>query len=241
MLRGRGLTEQDREGAAFVGVANEAAVRRYFPDGAIGRRVRTGEDAPWIEIVGVVGSARNNGLDAEPAPELFVSSLQASGWFNQLFLLVRTDVAPRSVLAAVREAVAAIDPEQPVYAIQTIEEAFATLQAPRRVSTTMLTLFGLFALVLAAVGIYGVVAYAASQRTREIGVRIALGAERASVLRLVVRQALVPVAVGGVIGLAGAVVAGRFMASLLYGISGSDPASLASAIGVIAAIALIAA
>ncbi len=241
VLRGRAFTEADREGAPFVTIANEAAARRYFPDGAVGQRIREDEDSPWMEIVGVVGSARNNGLDAEPQPELYVSSLQAAGWFNQLFLLVRTEVDARSVLPAVREAIASIDPEQPVYAIQTIEEAFATLQAPRRISTLLLTLFGAFALVLAAVGIYGVVAYAASQRTREIGVRIALGAEQASVRRLVVRQAFVPVLLGGLIGLAGAVAAGRFMTSLLYEIDGNDPATLAAALVVMAGIALLAA
>ncbi|MCI0436178.1 MAG: ABC transporter permease [Gemmatimonadetes bacterium] len=236
-LEGRGFSEQDRTGSPFVVVANEAAARRFFPDGALGGRIRTSDDSPWLEIVGVVASAHNDGLDAEPAPELFVSSLQASGWFNQLFLIVRTEAAPRTVLPAIRTAITAIDPEQPIYAIQTIDEAFATLQAPRRVSTTMLTLFGLFALVLAAVGVYGVVAYAASQRTREIGVRMALGAERSQVHGLVIRQGLVPVAIGALVGLAGAIAAGRFISSLLYEVRGSDPLSLAAALTVMGLIA----
>jgi ABC-type antimicrobial peptide transport system permease subunit len=179
-----------------------------------------------MEIVGVVGATRNRGLDAEPEPEIFASSRQLGGFDNQHFLLLRTTVDPRSVLAAVRREVRALDPQQPVYLIQTVEEAFATSATPRRISTVALSLFAGFALILAAVGIYGVVAYSVGQRRREIGLRMALGAESRGVRRLVVRQALVPVAAGAAVGLAGALALGRMMASLLYQVSATDPVSI---------------
>ncbi len=244
LRRGRLFDESDVTESPWVAVINEVLARRFFPaEDAIGRRFKVGgpdSDDPWIEIVGLVGATQNRGLDSEPEPEIFVSSRQAAGWWNQLFLVIRTAVEPRSVLPLVREHVRAMDPQQPVYAIRTVEEAFAASALTRRVSTNMLTLFGLFALILAGVGIYGVVAFAVSQRTREIGVRMALGAEGRSVRRLMVRQALVPVGLGAVAGLAGAVALGRVMSSLLFEVSGSDPATLVAVTVVLASIALLA-
>lgn len=229
LSRGRAFTEADRAGTPLVAVINEAAAQRYFPgQQALGRRIRL-LNGDWIEIVGVVGSTRNVGLERDPEPELFASTLQQSGLSNQMFLVVRTEGSPRSVLPAIREAVHSLDPEQPVYLVRTLEEAISGTQTPRRVSMAALTAFGVFALLLAAVGIYAVVAYAASQRTREIGVRMALGAESAQVRRLVVRQALVPVGIGVVIGMVAAAGFGRVMSSLLFGVSGNDPVALGSA------------
>ena len=229
VVRGRALALTDRDGAAFVAVVNEAAVRQFFPDiEPIGQRLRVG-DSPWMEIVGVVGSARNRGIDFEPAAELFASTLQTSGWNNQMFLLIRTQGEPRGVLAAVREAVRSIDAEQPVYQIRTLDETVAATQAPRRVSTVSLAISGAFSLLLAALGIYAVVAYAVSQRRRELGLRIALGAEQGQVRRLVLRQAMIPVLIGSIIGLGAAFAIGNLMSSLLFGISGSDPVTLIAA------------
>ncbi|MGH7573588.1 MAG: ABC transporter permease [Longimicrobiales bacterium] len=232
VVRGRGFTDADGPDAPPVVVINEAAARRFFPgEDPIGRRLKLGgpdAESPWYEVVGIVASTRNRGLDAEPAPELFGSSRQADGFANQFFLLIRTSGAPRSILAAVRETVQSLDPQQPVYAIQTIDDAFANAAAPRRVATIVLTLFALFALLLAAVGIYSVVAYSVAQRTREIGVRMALGADRGRVRRFIVRQALLPVLAGGAIGLALAIVAGRVLATLMFGISATDAPTLAA-------------
>jgi len=244
LIRGRTFTDADRESAPFVAVLNEVAARQFFPNSeAIGRRIRPADDesSPWFEIVGVVGSTRNQGLDASPEPELWASSIQATGWSNQQFLLVRSAVAPRTLLPAIRSAVESIDAQQPVYAIRTVEEAFAAAEAQRRVSATAITLFGLFALVLAAVGIYGVVSYAASQRTREIGVRMALGAKRAQVRGMVVRQAILPVAIGSAVGLAAAVASGRLVTGLLFELSATDPLTLGVAATVILLVALLAA
>jgi putative ABC transport system permease protein len=244
VIRGRTFTDADRSTAPFVAVLNEAAASQFFPEGeAVGGRIRPAddEDGPWFEIVGIVGSTRNQGLDAPPQPELWASSLQAGSWSNQQFLLVRSAVSPRTLVPAIRSAVEAIDVQQPVYAVRTVEEAFAAAQAQRRVSATAITMFGLFALVLAAVGIYGVVSYAASQRTREIGVRMALGAERGQVRGMVVRQAILPVAIGSAVGLGGAIASGRLVSGLLFELSATDPLTLTVAAGVILLVALLAA
>jgi predicted permease len=241
---GRTFAESDAPDGRRVAVINEAAAGRYFAgEDPIGRRLKLGgsdADNPWLEVVGVVGDTRNRGLDTEPQPELFASTRQSLGGNNQLFLLVRTHAAPLSVLPAIREQVRALDPEQPVYAIRTLEQAFADVAAPRRVSTFLLTLFAGFALALAGIGIYGVVSYAVTQRTREIGLRIALGAERAAVRRMVVRQALVPVAAGGLVGFASALALGRLLSSLLYDIGPTDPLTLATVAGLLAGIAWLA-
>lgn len=244
LKRGRALEEADVEGAPAVSVINEVLAKRYFPgEDPIGRRIKFGEpdsDAPLLEVVGIVGATHNRGLDTDPEPEFYVSSIQAAGLWNQLFLIVGTEVEPYSVLPAVRAAVRELDALQPVYAIRTVDEAFARSTFIRRVSTGALTLFGVFALSLATLGIYGVVAYAASQRTREIGVRMTLGAEGSQVRRLIVRQALLPVVVGAVAGMAGALALGRGLSSLLFEISGSDPLTLVAVTVLLIGIALLA-
>jgi putative ABC transport system permease protein len=233
LLAGRTLTEADRPGGSMVVVINQAAADRYFPAGAVGKRVRLGgpdSEEPWFEVVGVVESTRNRGLDAPPAPEIFASVRQLPSSSNQHFLLIRAPGSGVAVLPAVRETVHALDPQQPIYAIRTVDEAFEGSAAQRRIAATTLALFGLFALILAAVGIYAMVAYAVTQRTREIALRMALGAGRRSVHGLVVRQALVPVVVGAVVGLAGAVVLGRLLGALLFGIGSTDPLTYAAVV-----------
>jgi putative ABC transport system permease protein len=228
VLRGRSFTGADRADGQWVVVVNEAAAHEFFDDNAIGQRIRVGQ-SPWMEIVGVVESTKNRGMDQPAAPELFGSTLQLSGLNNQMYLVIRTRGTPRGLLPAVREAVRSIDAEQPIYQIRTLEQAIAGTQATQRVSMITLTLFGLFALVLAGIGVYGVVAYGVSQRRREIGLRMALGAEGSQLRGMVVRQALVPVAIGVVIGLAGALAIGRLMASMLFEVGGADPVALSAA------------
>lgn len=243
LVRGRLLSEDDAAGTPLVAVINDAAARRFFPDReAVGARFRLsepGSGGPWVQVVGVIGSTRNRGLDSPPAPEVFASTRQVPGG-NQFFLLIRTRIDPRSVLPDVRAAVRSLDPQQPVYAIQTVKEAYAARASTRRLSTIMLTLFGTLALALAGVGIYSVVSYAVSQRTREIGLRMALGAGQPDVRRLVVRQAMLPVVIGGAIGLVGAVVMGRAMTGLLFEVSGVDTLTLASVTAVLLGSALLA-
>ncbi len=226
LVVGRTLTEQDRMGMPDVAVVNQAAARRLFGDeNPVGSRFRIGgpgEEGEWIEVVGVVADTRNLGLDVDPQPEVYGSTYQVPGG-NQFFLVARTDNDPTAILPAIRETVASLDPDQPIYMIRTIEEAFSASSADKRIASLALTLFAAFALLLASLGIYSVVAFGVVERTREIGVRMALGAEPSGVLRLVVRQALIPVAVGLVAGLGIAFGVGGFLQSLLFGISAADP------------------
>jgi putative ABC transport system permease protein len=241
LVQGRRFEERDREGALPVTVINAEAARRFFPgENPIGRRLRTSTDGPWLEVVGVVGATRNRGLDRPAEPEIFGSARQFVGVNNQLFLLVRTSVPPYDVLPIIRQEVSALDAQQPVYAVQTIEQAFAAATAPRRIATVALTVFAGFALLLAAIGIYGVVAHAVSVRTREIGVRMALGARGRQVLGMIVRQAMLPVVVGAVVGLLGAIAVGRLMTGLLYEIEGTDPLTIAVVAVLLGGVALLA-
>ena len=232
--RGRTFTTRDAPGTPLVTVINEAAAKRYFPEeDPIGRRVKGGgvdADGPWVEIVGVVGSIRNRGLEQAPQPELFANIRQIERWPNQLFLLIKTERDPRGILAAVQAEVRSLDPDQLVYAVQTVDEVFTALAAPRHIGTMALLFFALFAMGLAAAGIYSVVSYGVGERTREIGVRLALGAPSGAVRQLVIRQAMTPVVIGEIVGLglalALAKVVGGF--NLLVGVSALDPVTFGS-------------
>ena len=193
---------------------------------ALGKRVKTGgpnDDGPWAEIVGVVRAVHNRGLEQDPQPEFFSNVRQIPGGSKQLFLIVRTEGAPYGLLDAVQAEVAALDPDQSVYAVQSVEDVFHTLAAPRRLGTFALALFAVFAVCLAAAGIYAVVSHGVSERTKEIGLRVALGADASAVRRLVVRQAMLPVAIGGGVGLVLALLIGRNLSNLLFELSGTDP------------------
>ena len=233
LRQGRLFTDRDVDGAPEVAIINEAAARRFFGgDAAVGRRFRVGTspEASAIEVVGVVASTRNRGLEAPADPEIFANLDQLPGRWNQLFLLVRTEGDPRAILSAVRAEVAALDPEQPIYAIMTVDEAFALANAPRRLATLFIAAFAGFALLLAVAGVYSVVSYGVHQRTQEIGLRMTLGASGQSVRRMIVGQAMVPVAVGAGVGLAGAVALGRVMSGLLFEVGAGDPLTLGAVI-----------
>ena len=231
LRRGRTFDQRDEADTPNVAVINEAAARRYFQgEDPVGRRLKLGgsdAETPWWEIVGVVAATRNLGLDQEPFPEIFALHDQVGADSNQLFLLLRSDGEPMARVPAVREAVLEMDADQPVYAIRTAEETFAQGVAPMRAATLFLSLFAVFALILASVGIYSVVSYSVSDRTKEIGVRVALGADRGRVERLVVAQALVPVAVGAVLGIVASIALGGALERLLFQVGGSDPLTLA--------------
>ena len=241
LRRGRGFAPEDRMDTPLVAVVNETLAGTYFPGAnPIGRGIKIGtpeDDLPRVEIVGVVGDTKNRGLGSNTQPELFVSLRQASGYDNQIFLIVRTAVEPSSVLDEVRAQVAAIDADQPVYAVQLLDEAFGAQFAVQRFALVMLGAFAALAMALAAVGIYGVVSSGVADRTREIGVRMALGAGRREVVGLMVRQALVPVAIGLVVGLGLSAGLGIAMSGMLYGTPGADPITLSAVALLLAAIA----
>ena len=240
---GRGIGKDDRAGTEAVVVLNETAAKRYFPKGgALGQRLRFGKDGLGLvaEVVGVVASMKNRGLDRPEAPELFVSLAQA-GFANQLMTVVRTDGDPLTLTPSVREAVKQLDPLQPIYLVQTLDQAFASQGIQRRIATFALLIFAAFALFLASAGVYSVASYAAAARTREIGVRMAIGATAGHVRLLVARQALRPVTVGVVAGLIGAVAAGKGMGPLLFKVEGYDPVTLALSLAVLVLVSLLAA
>ncbi|MCH8030772.1 MAG: ABC transporter permease [Bacteroidetes bacterium] len=243
LMRGRTFVPQDMPNTPLVAVINEAAAHRYFPNSnPIGRRFKTaGADRPWVEVVGIVRSVHNRGLEVPPQPEFFANIRQMPGASNQLFLVVKTVGDPRALLGPVQAAVTALDPNQSVYAVQTVDEVFAAAAAPRRLGTMALVAFAAFALALAAAGIYAVVGYGVSERRKEIGIRIALGASAKTVRYLVVRQAMLPVVIGGAIGIGIAVAAGRAISSLLFEVTGTDPLTLGSVTLLLAGFAVAAA
>jgi putative ABC transport system permease protein len=244
LLAGRTFDSRDRPGTPRVALINQAAARRYYPDqDPVGKRLKLGgpdAEEPWHEIIGVVGSMQSRGLERPAEPEIFGLHEQLGGNQNQLFLLLRTEVEPRSLLPAVRAAVAEMDPDQPIYAIQTVGEAFASSMSSRRATTLFLTVFAVFALILAAVGIYAVVSFTVSQRTQEIGLRVALGADGGRVRMLVVRQALLPVLLGAGVGLGLTVPLGAGLQRLLFQISGTDPLTLATVAALLVGVAAVA-
>ncbi|HSG48617.1 MAG TPA: FtsX-like permease family protein, partial [Longimicrobiales bacterium] len=182
----------------------------------------------------------NLGVDEPPFPEVFAGHRQLPGLSNQLFLLVRTTSEPRGLLPGVRAEIREMDPDQPVYAIRTAQEALDQATGSRRVAANILAVFALFALILAAVGIFAVVSFSVSDRTREIGLRVALGAQGAQVRWLMVRQALVPVLLGTAVGLGGALLAGRAMEGFLFQVRGTDPATLGAVVAILLGVALLA-
>jgi putative ABC transport system permease protein len=226
LLRGRQLSEQDTETTPNVVVISETMARRYWPgEDAVGKRIaagriRTPEDL--IQVVGVVKDVRQFELNAEPKPQMYLSYRQAD-FFEPRDFVVKTDVDPSSLAATVRKAVWEIDKDQPVSNIRTMEEIVADSIARQRFSMLLLAIFAAVALVLAGVGIYGVMSYSVAQRTREIGIRMALGAQTGAVLKLAVGYGMKLVIAGLVIGLMAAFALTRVMATLLFGVTATDP------------------
>ena len=226
LLRGRNVTEQDTETTPNVVVISETMARRYWPgEDAVGKRIAAGRvtsPEDWIQVVGVVKDVRQFELNAEPKPQMYLSYRQA-GFFEPRDLVVKTDVDPSSLAATVRKAVWEIDKDQPVSNIQTMEEILADSIARQRFSMLLLAIFAGVALVLAGVGIYGVMSYSVAQRTHEIGIRMALGAQTGAVLKLAVGYGMKLVIAGIVIGLIAAFALTRVMATLLFGVTATDP------------------
>ncbi len=248
--RGRPLGAEDRSGAPRVAVVNETFVRRYVGEGEpLGRRITFGdglEDAVWMEIVGVAADVRTLGLTTDPPPEIYVPFEQISAdlWTvftgSSLSVAVRSHGQPERLASAARAAVRRADPEQVVSNLRPAGELVSGAIARQRFSMLLLLAFGGLALVLAGVGVYGVLAYTVSQRTRELGIRVALGAHAGAVRALVLRQGLGVALVGLVLGLAGAVGLSRLLGAVLYDVSPTDPLALATAAGILGGVAAIA-
>lgn len=246
VVEGRALTRGDHEASEskpLVIAINTVAAERFFKGRSpMGERLRVGagEQARVAEIVGVVSSIRQRGLDSAPGPEIFMTFGQA-GWSNQLMTLARTTGDPRTLLPAARAAVFRVDAQQTVYLAQSLRQAIENHSLPRSFATLAILVLAGFALALAGGGVYAVASYVAAMRFRELGVRMALGANAAMVRRFVARQALIPVALGGIVGLAAGVLGARGLGSMLFGVPALDPPGLSLAAAVLLAVALVAA
>jgi putative ABC transport system permease protein len=238
LLKGRDFSEQDAEGRPSVVIINESFARLAFPnEEPVGKRIG-GSVPPQLTIVGVVSDVKNLDLDREIWPEMYWPYLQRPSPF--MTLVIHSDSDPSNLAAAVRAQVLAVDKNQPVFDIQTMEQLLSASVAPRRFRMLLLGVFAGVALVLAAVGIYGVMAYSVGQRTHEIGVRMALGAMREDVLSLVLGQGLKLTAIGVAIGVVVAPALTRLLSSLLYDVKPTDPLTFIAVSLLLTAVALLA-
>jgi putative ABC transport system permease protein len=247
VMRGRVLSEQDRESSPNVAVIDDEFVRRYYPkENPIGKRFTFGPPdsaadttaREWIEIVGVVGHTKHEGLDAEARLQLYLPVAQVP---RQLMAVaVRTAGDPERYVNQMREAVRSADPELPISAVKTMDDLIEQSVGQRKLSMMLLSLFSGIALVLASIGIYGVMSYSVTQRSRELGVRIALGARRSDVLRLVLRQGMSLALIGIAIGVGAALLLTRLIQSQLFGVRASDPLTFVAVALLLGATALVA-
>ena len=237
IVAGRDFNAQDRTGSPAVVIVNEVFARRYVGGNALGKRLRFGS-GQFREIVGVVRNAKYRNLREEPLPFIYTPFAQEPQ--TGMTLIVRTAGDPSALVGAVRNEVSAINKDVPLFAVQTMTERIDDQLATDRVIAVLLSVFGGCALLLAAIGIYGVVGYAVAQRTHEIGIRIALGADQRDILKLIVSQGMVLTAIGAGIGLALALAATQLLKSLLFGISATDPLTFVSVVIVLVGVALLA-
>jgi predicted permease len=242
MVSGREFTEQDSQNAPGVIVINEAMAKRFWPDeDPIGKRIKIGRfdgNAPWLTIVGIHRDVRQGGLDREVRPQFFRPYNQAA--WPVMAIVVRTTTSPTSFINPIKQALARIEPERGVSGIRTMDEVIYDSLGARRFPMMLLLAFSFVALTLAAVGISGVVSFSVSQRTREIGIRMALGARNGDVLRLMLSHSLGATIIGIGLGLAGSFILTRFLADMLFGVKPMDPIVLGAVALVLAAVSVLA-
>ena len=243
LLKGRAFAEEDKAESPAVVVLSETTARKFWPgEDALGKHIKIGPtNSPnrWLTVVGVVKDVRQFELVVEPKPQMYLPFTQAN-FFEPRALVVKTNLEPLSLAATVRKTVWEIDKDQPVSDIASMETIVSESVARQRFSMMLLGIFAGLALVLAAVGIYGVMSYSVAQRTREIGIRMALGAQRTDVLKLTIGQGLRLVVTGVAIGLAAAFVLTRVMATLLFGVSATDPMTFVTISFVLVSVAVLA-
>jgi predicted permease len=244
LLSGRAFTAADAEGAPLVAMVDENFARRFYPnEDPIGKRIKRGRldsSRPWLTIVGVVRHVRDQRLDLDSLPQAYFPFYQEAGNFN-MSLAVRTSAAdPLALSMAARAAIQSVDRNQPVFQVRTMRQIVAASVAPRRLVMGLLGVFAAVALALTAIGIYGVMAYAVTERTHEWGIRLALGARGTDVLRLVLTDGLRLALAGVAIGLAGAWLLTRWLGSVLYNVSATDPLTFAVIALLLTMIALLA-
>jgi putative ABC transport system permease protein len=222
LVKGRYFTEQDRDKSPPVVIINETMANRYWPgEDPVGKRMTIPSLAGISrEIAGVVADVKHSSLDTEAGAEMYVPYLQKP--FNFMALVIRTSSDPRSLTGAVRSEILSIDKSQPVYDVKTMQQVVSDSVSQPRLYTLLLGIFAGLALTLAAVGIYGVMNYSVVQRRHEIGIRMALGAQRSDILKMVVGQGMILALIGVAAGLTGALILTRVLESLLFGVSARD-------------------
>lgn len=229
VVRGRAVTDTDDAQAPRVIVINETLARSGWPNqDPIGRRMKSGDEtsqAPWMTVVGVIRDAHRSEVTRAIRPELYMSALQVTP--RTQMLLVRTAGDPDAIVPAVRRELQTLDPQLPMFRVTTLERELALTLTQPRFQAVLLAGFAAIALLLATIGIYGVTAHAVGQRTQEVGIRMAMGAARRDVLRLILLQHLRPALAGLALGVLGAIVLSRFLQSLLFGVGATDPATFA--------------
>jgi predicted permease len=230
ILEGRSFDNRDNEQAVHVGIINETMARQYWPgQSAIGKRLRFGgpddNEVPWVTVVGVAADVRQMGVDKPVKAEIYLPYQQDNGlaFYAPRDLVIRTSSDPLNVVAAASNEIHQVDPDQPISNIQTMQDVVGAETKSQELGMSLLTVFAGLALLLASIGIYGVLAYFVVQHTQEIGVRMALGAQRGNILGLVLKKGMTLTFLGVAIGLAAAFALTRLMASLLYGVSATDP------------------
>ncbi len=246
LIEGRDFTERDDSKSTAVVIVNRTLARRFFPNqDPIGKHIRPGigngygpGEPPMREIVGLIADVKQSGLDAEAAPEAYAPLAQSP--FLSMFIAVRTANDPRSTLKAAHRQVASLDKNEPIYHVETLDQYLAQSVLLPRLVTLLLSGFASLALLLACLGVYGVISYIVVQRTRELGIRMALGAEKGDVLRMIIGEGLKPALAGVAIGIAGTLKLTRLLSSLLYGVKPTDPLTFAAVSLILIGVALLA-
>jgi putative ABC transport system permease protein len=239
LVQGRAFMDHDNADGPRVVIIDATLARHFFPnEDPVGKHLQFSWGGRPREIVGVVGGVRDTGFDQLPRPTIYIPYLQAGD--QTMSLVVRTDAQPGAILPSIKNAIWAVDKDQPVFNVKTMDEIIAGVVSAPRLAFILLGVFAFLALALAAVGIYGVTSYSVSQRTHEIGIRMALGARESDVLKLVVGRGLMLGVVGVGLGVAGALVLTRFLASMLYGIRATDPLTYLGVSLLLATVAIVA-
>jgi len=248
LTHGRGISDRDSSDAPLVAVVNQTLVDRYFPgQNAVGKRLEIGFSVPprWREIVGVVADVRSAGLDQDTPVQVYVAYYQQPTMIgfatpSPMTVLARAAGNPSALGAAMKNAILHVDRSQPVYAVQPMTDIISTNVAQRRFALILLAVFAGLAMFLAALGLYALMSYVVAQRTGEIGIRMALGAQPAQVLRLVQRQGMLLVVIGVAFGLGGGLLLTRLMTSMLFRVTPGDPLALIAGSATLVAVSLLA-
>jgi len=245
IVKGRDFEDRDQHGSTPVVIITEQFARQYFPgEDPVGKRIHPGistwdnEDSTMREIIGVAGDIRNRALSTEPRPAYYMPQSQLP--FTQLIAVVKSTNDPRALTSSLTREVRAMDPELPVFSVKTMEEYISSSVAAPRFNTTLLSIFAAVALVLTIIGLYGVMSYSVAQRTNEIGIRMALGAQTRDVLGLIVKDGMKLVLLGLVLGISGALVLTRLLSSLLFGVTTRDPATFVAIAALLSFVAILA-